>query len=313
MPKFSCFAPFGILAFSGAPSEMEGQYRALSGQLDAAFDPADPNNEAEKYATARHLARVNLTLKRAGYQRDVAKALDLLPLREADYNVTPGPYDYPLQRNQRLSALKLLPLGGTTSNITAALSALLGPGFLRLRTVAATELVASLPTSAFQPLGKVAKFLQLVYPIAVVGSQWATYQNLDTTIAAPVTLALGDVVTVQGENNSQAETVTVTGLRSVAAGLQFQATFTQEHDVGSTVTTMPFPRWTSSQSFLYVEVTAAVAGNPVQRQAIDAIMSKLVRGTVEWGTVSAASGLLTQFQIASTPLGTGVVGSSVAA
>jgi hypothetical protein len=318
MPLFSCFTPFGVLAFSSKPSEAQKQYQVIGTQLDQALDttpgyPTSEDNEGEKYANARHLARQVLALQHAGYQRDVTKASDLLPLREADYQVTPGPYDTLVQRQNRLLALRALPLGATTSNITSALSALLGSGFIKLRTVAHTELTSNLPTSNFQPPGIIPKFLQLAYPIAVTGSQWATYQNLDTTIAAPVTLALGDKVTVGGENNSQAEVVSVTGLRSVAAGLQFQATFTQSHDAGSTVTTMPFPRWTSSQSFLYVEVTAAVASNPVQRQQIDAIMQKLTRGTVEWATVSVASGLVTQFQIATTPLGTGTVGSSVPA
>ena len=238
------------------------------------------------------------------------KASDLLPLREADYNVTPGPYDTLSQRQARLLALRSLPQGATQANIGGALSALLGSGFIKLRRVAASEALSSLPTSNFQPAGKVPKFLALSYPIAVTGPQWVTYQNLDSTIPNAILLNLGDVVTVGGENNWQAEVVTVTGLRTTSAGLnQFQATFTNSHDAGATVTTMNFPQWLSTQAFLYVEVTSAVATNPVLRQQIDTLMAKLVRGVVQWATVTVNGSYLTQFLIGTTPLGTGVVGT----
>ena len=320
MPKFSAFTPFGILAFSSAPSELEKQYNALGTQLDRAFDttPGQPNsedNEAQKYALARHLARLNLTLKRAGYQRDVSKAYDILPLREADFLVTPGPYDTPLTRQQRLTAMRALPLGATSSNISTALTSLLGAGFLGLRVVRASEAVASLPTSNFQPqpLGLEAKFCALTQPIGRTGLQWVSYQNLDPTITAPVVLTAGGQVTVGGESNVQAEVVTVAAVQTTSAGVRlFQATFANAHDNGASITNMPFPRWTSTQNFLYVEVTPAVAANPRTRAQIDAIMAKLVRGVTQWAIVGVSGGTIGPFTIGSTPLGTSTLGTTAA-
>ena len=318
MPKFSAFTPFGILAFSAAPSELEKQYTALGTQLDRAFDttPGQPNsedNEAQKYATARHLARVSLTLKRAGFQRNVSKAYDLLPLREADFLVTPGPYDYPLQRQQRLTAMKALPLGATSSNISGALSALLGAGFVGLRIVRAGEAVASLPTSNFQPLGLEAKFCALTQPVGRTGLQWVSYANLDPTITAATVLTAGGQVTVGGESNVQAEVVTVAAVQTTSSGTRlFQATFANAHDNGASVTNMPFPRWTSTQNSLYVEVSPPVAANTRTRAQIDAIMAKLVRGVTQWVIVASSGGTIGPFTIGTTPLGTASLGTIAA-
>ena len=310
MPKFSAFTPFGILKFSSAPSELEGQYRALGQQLDQAFDPADPNNEAEKYATARHLARVNLTLQRAGNQRDVTKALDLLPLRERDFLVTPSPFDNLLVRQNRLAALKMQQLGATASNIRNTLSTAIGSAFVGLKINTPASTARDLPTSCFQPLGLESVWLQLTLPVAVPGLQWATYQNLDPTITTPEALQLGDTVTVQGENNWLAEVVTVAAIQTTAAGLfQFQATFANAHDVGAIVTTMPYPRWATTQCFLYVELTPAGAINPLVRLQVDAIMARVARGVVQWATVGASGGLIGPFVIGTSPLGTAALGS----
>jgi|HubBroStandDraft_5_1064220.scaffolds.fasta_scaffold21019_3 hypothetical protein len=310
MPKFSAFTPFGILAFSGAPSELQLQYQALSQQLDQAFDPSIPSNEAEKYATARHLARINLTLQRAGNQRDVTKAVDLLSLRERDFMAIPGPYDSTLTRQNRLKAAKLMALGANASNIRNTLATALGSAFVGLRLVKASERATDLPTSNFQPLNLESKFLQLTLPLAVTGVQWATYENLDTTIATPALLNVNDQVTVQGENNVVAEVVQVTAVQTTTTGAnQFQANFTNGHDIASTVTTMPFPRWSSTQSFMYVELTPAAAVNPVIRAQVDAIMAKLVRGWTQWAQVAASGGFIGPFAIGTTPLGTATFGT----
>ena len=313
MPRFSAFTPFGVLRFSSAASEVENQYTALGLQLDGAFDPADPNNEAEKYATSRHLARINLTLQRAGNQRNVNKCLELLPLREADFIASHGPNDCPLQRQQRLAAAKLLPAGGTAANIRTALASMLGPAFLGLRIVAQSEALNDLPASTFQSLTIESKWVRLVLPVAVTGLQWASYANIDTTNPTPVILGTGDRVTVQGEHNAQAEPVTVASTQVTTAGVQqFQATFANAHDAGATVTTMPFPRWTSTRCMLFVEVTPAASVSALLRAQIDALMAKMTRGFVQWATVAVGTqtaGIVGFFIVGTSPLGTTTLGS----
>ena len=322
MPRFSAFTPFGILAFSSAPSELEVQYGILGAQLDQAFDttpgePASEDNEAQKYATARHLARVRLALRRAGYQRDTSKARDLLPLREADFLVTPGPFDSLLQRQQRLTALRALPLGATASNLRSALAAALGAAFVGLRLVAPSERAVNLPASNFQPLGVEAKFLRLAQPVATPGVlQWVSYANLDPTDPTPVLLSAGDAVTVQGENGALAEVLVVAAVRSTTldavAVNQIQVTPTNTHDIGATLTTMPFPRWVSTQSVLYVEVTPAAAVDPIVRGTVDSLLARLARGVTQWATVAVAGGTIGPYVVGTSPLGTATVASVAA-
>lgn len=316
----SGFTRFGFLRFAGGKSAPQKFYEALGAQLDKAFDttyglPQSEDNEAEKFALAMHLARVDVTLRKAGNQRDVTKATDLLPLREADFLATPGPFDTIYTRQQALLALRALPLGATQSNIASALTAALGSDFVKLRVMSITnDTVTDLPTSNFQLTTIVPKFLQLTLPLGVTGLQWATYGNLDPTITAPVYLNVGETVTVQGENNAQSEVVTVAAVQTTAAGLlQFQATFANGHDQGATVTTMNFPRWTSTQAILLVEVSAAAASDPIRRGKVDPIMAKLCRGFTQWATVTQSSpGVLGPIQLGLTPLGTTCMVGSLA-
>jgi hypothetical protein len=320
--KFSAFSRLGFFQFVGGNVQPAPQrhYDALVAQLGKAFDltpglPTSEDNEAEVFANAYNLARAEITLKKAGYQRDVSKVTDLLTLQEASFQATPLPTDTLWQRQQRLLALKALNIGASASNIRGVLSKALGSAFVGLRicTLSSGEAFADLPTSNFQPLNLVGKWLKLVAPVGLTGSQWASYGMLDPTVPFDDPLALGDVVTVQGENNVVAEAVTVTGLRTVAGTdasgaatvvQQFQAVFGFGHDTDATITTSTFPRWTSSVAILLVEVTPAASVDMNTRAMVDAIMQKVCRGTCQWATVSSNGVSIGPFLVGISPLGT---------
>jgi hypothetical protein len=328
--KFSAFSRFGFFRFVGGNVQPAPQrhYDALVAQLGKAFDltpglPTSEDNEAEVFANAYNLARAEITLKKAGYQRDVSKVTDLLTLQEASFQATPLPTDTLWQRQQRLLALKALNLGANSSNIRNLLKTALGTAFVGMKicTLSSGQAFADLPTSNFQPLNLVGKWLKLVAPVGLTGSQWASYGMLDPTVPFDDPLALGDVITVQGENNVIAEAVTVTGLRTVAGTdasgaatvvQQFQAVFGFGHDNNATITTSTFPRWTSSAAILLVELTPAAAIDPNTRAMVDAIMQKVCRGTCQWATVAASGGLLGSFTVGISPLGTATVGAVTA-
>ena len=324
MPEFSCFTPFGFLEFSGEPSVAEKLYDALGIQYDVAFDTtpgleASENNEAEKYALAMHLARVQLTTQRAGDQRNVANAVDMLPNQEASYLAKPGANDTIYQRQQRLVAIRALSLGATQSNIAGVLAATLGSAFLKLRVVAQAEVATDMPTSNFATPGIPPVVVQLVDPVATTGEPlWVTYTGIDPT-NPNVGLIAGTDITVQGENNAQAEVVTVaaTQVAELPGGTsvsQFKATFAFSHDPGATATSGPLCRWVSTKAFLYVELSAAAVVDPIIRAQVDVLMGKLTRGVTGWASVGLGFGgaHLSQFQIGITPLGTAVIGSGVA-
>lgn len=318
--RFSGFTRFGFLRFSGDKPEPQKFYEALGAQLDVAFDttpglPQSEDNEAEKFATAMHLARISVTLKKAFNQRDVTLATDLLPLRELDYLAQPGPFDTIYTRGQRLLAIKQQALGATQSNLAGALALALaipggGSDFIKLRPAAPSDFVFTQPTGVFPTPTIIPKFLQLTFPVAVTGTVFASYGNLDTTIPTVNQLAIGDVVTVQGESMSQGEVVTVLAVQTLADGtLQFQATFTKAHEQGATVTTMPFPRWQSTQAFLYVEVGQTAAKDPIRRGKVDAVMAQMARGVTQWAIVSTSGGNIGPFTLNVSPLGTATVGT----
>ena len=302
-------------------------FESLGKQFDVAFDTTGGNEQAltalaEKFALAYLLARIEWVLVKAGNQRNVQWATDLLPLREEDFLSTPGAYDTIFQRGQRLAAIRLLPGGATQSNIANMILATIGSSFVKLRVVAPAERATDLPTSVFRAQGLLPKFLQLVVPLAVTGgSVLIGYGNLDPTITTPVLLSVGDVVTVQGENKAQAEVVTVTSVVTLAEPVYygttpvtqfFGATFQKSHDVGATVTTMNYPRWSSTQCFLYVEVTPAAAVNPIIRTQVDTLMERVARGWAGWSVVAASGGAIGPFTLNVSGLGTATIGSVTA-
>ena len=321
--RFSAFTRFSHFRFSGAKPRPQVWWESLGRQFDVAFDTTGANEAAltpiaEKFALAYHLARIEWYLVKAGNQRNVQLATDLLPLREADFQAVPGAMDTIFQRGQRLAAIRLLPGGATTANISNMLLATIGSAFVKLRVVAPAERATDLPTSAFTHAGTLAKFLQLNVPMAVTGTQYVGYSNIDHTLTSPVLLAIGDVVTVQGENKAQAEVVTVTNVLTLPEPIYFgstpvinffQADFTKAHDVGATVTTMNYPRWSSTQCFLYVEVTPAAAVDPVIRGRVDALMQRVARGWCQWATVAASGGSIGPFTLGVSGLGTATIGT----
>ena len=155
--RFGPFARFGFLRFVGGDEQPAPQrhYNALVAQLGKAFDltpglPASEDNEAEVFANAYNLARAEITLKKAGYQRDVSKVTDLIVDQEASFLVTPLPTDTLWQRQQRLLALKALNLGASAQNIRGVLQKALGSAFVGLRILTlGSEAFADLPTSNF--------------------------------------------------------------------------------------------------------------------------------------------------------------------
>lgn len=279
--------------------------------------PSSADNEAEVFANAYNLARANATLRKAGNQRDLSKVSDLIALKEADFQATPLPTDTLWMRQQRLLALKLAPLGASAQNLTNVLTAALGASFLGLRVLVlgGTESVANFAPSNFQALTLVGKWLRLVAPVAgpqitADEPQWASYGNLEPTNPALDALAIGDMVTVQGENGATGEVVEVLALQLASDGTpQFQATFMQGHDTGSTVTTAPFPRWTSSQSLLLVGLTQSASMDPIVRAKVDTIMGKICRGVTQWATIYNDTGSSQPFRVGQSPLGTATVGS----
>lgn len=274
MPKFSAFTPFGQLRFSSAPSYVEQWYKLLprlwGTHLD--FTQVGTYDEELLYAVARMFALMQAELEHASNQKLPLKCYDLLSKQELDYQLTPGPNDSILTRQQALAAAMALTRGAYASNVVNVLKLLLGTGFLcYLPNPASTPTVyPASPGSgpgAFKDVRVPAKFLQTVDPIDALygggGATWVAYQALDTTSLPTITWSAG--ATFSAAHGTQpAQTVLPTSVN--ANGFYFMCTTS-----GTTGTTEP--AWPSS-------VGSTVTDGSVVWTCVATIAPALVTGDV---------------------------------
>jgi len=131
-------------------------------------------------------------------------------------------------------------------------------------------------------------------------------------------LHVGQKLTIQGENTSQAENVSVLAVSltpqgTAGAGPCFQAAFNKAHDAGSTVLTGVFPYWWSTQRQLLVVLPPASAISRDTRRQVDELMRKPTRSVDIWAVVQATTqtntgGTIGPLQIGS-PMGAVTIGS----
>lgn len=319
MPRFSAFTPFGQLAFSSKLSMADRIYRAMKGAVSDAFDMSvGTHQEAKVYAAARGMARAGMALVRAGNQAQFAKATDLLPLLEADYDLTPGAIDNINTRRVRGAAAERLSRGAALENIVASLRTILGSSFLAVRTLTAAEATVypvapygDARVNALLPTAQ-ARHVKLTNGATAAGGLLVGYTNLDPT-RGEVALLAGDVVMVQPENSGLSEKVTVIAVTGSGSTRQFAATFARAHDVGAIVTTMPWPyQWSTKRSYLIV-VAAGAAIDINLRRLVDEFMSRVVPATSQWAIVQPTTqGALTvgPFTLGTSPLGAVPLGTT---
>lgn len=201
MPLLSVFTPCGQLRLSSAKSYVQQWYEILPKFWGGGFDFSEVGtyNESKLYAVARLLALVTGTLERAGNQANPNKVVDLLPLLEIDFLLSPGAKATLLERQQALAAAMRLPLGAGASNVVAILRAIAGSAFLAYvpnpggqggQTIAPAS--PGLGPGHFTDVRQPAKLLQLVDVVAQVGVPiWCAYQALDTSAVPSATWEAG--------------------------------------------------------------------------------------------------------------------------
>lgn len=194
MPRFSAFTPFGQFKMSAAPSYVEQFYRLLPRLWGTEIDCSvvGSYDEMKLYAVSRMCALMLIELEHAGNQANPYKAYDLLPLLESDYLITPGQNDTVPTRQAAVAAAMRLSQGAVGSNVVNLLKSLVGAAFLAyVPNPAGTPTV--FPASpgdgpgAFKDVNIPAKFLQIVDPVATIGTCWVAYQALDPS-AVPTTV-----------------------------------------------------------------------------------------------------------------------------
>lgn len=323
MPLLSAFTPCGMLACSSKPSHAEAIYHSLLAGLngDGArnYDVAEGSRtDAWAYATAMCLARAQYALEAAAHEADSRRVQYFLAEREAQYKLVPGAQDDFPARQARVTAARHAPGGGSASNVTAALQALLGADFRALRYTKPAE-VATWPAAiGDQPMSlqlptvplKVFKTLR---PVSLLGSQAVRYtrpSGFAISQGYQSKLIPGDVVVVSADDPSLAERVVVTAVGVEADVFDtFTAAFAMAHEPGATLTSGDYPAWVSTQRQFLVVLTPAAARDPERRRRVHELLDRLVRGTSTWAIVEeTAPGHAGPFLIGVSPLGPTTVG-----
>ena len=191
MPDYlSMFTPCGMLELTSKPSHAEVIYTQIVGSLAKSFDmSAGTRMEGWAYGVAMALGRAQYALDRGGNQAHPMTAYDLIPLLEQGYLVVPAINDTVPNRAATLAAIDALSGGGRINDLISGLRSLLGAKFLAI--VTAPKLTGTTPTvypsnpstgqGNWVPQSKPMRWLQLIDPVATIGSAWCAYQSLDTS------------------------------------------------------------------------------------------------------------------------------------
>ena len=324
MPKLSLFTPLGLLKLSAKQSPAESFYGQMRAALGDQFALDEGTHvEASVYARAMALGRAATLLEHAGDQAYPATITELIPSREAEFGIVPGPLDSIADRRRTLGAATLLPKGATYTALVEAFGALLGDDFLGIRPTPSPEAVNYPTELGDQPMNLQLpeverKFIRLMEPLTSGGPEYklVDYLPLDPnkgTFDAASRVLVGDVLVVDSENASRTERVTVT-LTSVGEdGFAFAATFTNTHAAGVSATTMPFPLWMSSKRHYMIALSPTAAVDAEKRRKTNELAARLFSCVATWsivaGTVTGGVGLAGPFTVGEGLLGVTPLGS----
>lgn len=289
--KFSAFAKFGHLRFSGKPTHGETFYKQIKNAFGGQYATTiGTRSEAWMFATAMALARVRYAKERAANQSSPQRVIEMLPVREMEYGLIPGRYDTIIDRQRALAAKMLLPEGARYTAVTAALQAAIGSDFLYYRTTKAGEIVAFPADPGEMSGGRrkwpgnwtrtvyAPKVVRLTSPASIIASDSTVHYE---PVEGGVEIKAGDVVVVGANNIGQAELMTVVS----ASSNTFTGRFKNAHDVGDICTTSYFPYWISTQRHVLVVVTPSAAVDPEKRRKVNVVMAEVMRGVTTWDTV----------------------------
>jgi len=329
---FSAFTPVDLYELSGATPIAERIYDSLISGLGGQYSPdggpppIGSRQEALCYMQALQIARARQRLHEARDQRLPSKVVDLLPVRETEYGLVPGPNDTIAQRQAAFAARKLLPKGGTKTNLIAALTALLGSDFVTLY-VNPINTALNFPVTCgawpqnLQRADAPRKIVKLTSPVDFIGTaKTVSYTTLPTPLyplgAQAEAIVAGDVVVFDTGSSGQIDRVNVTGATVIPSfqGVSpngtisgtLTANFTRPHESGSMGYVGDFPLWLSPRRHMVVFVSAAAAADPERKRKVHDLMSRMVKATTTWAITASMPGspnVSTQWQLGVPGLG----------
>jgi len=317
MPNFSVFQDFTGFSFSSAPAKGEQIYNAAKAAVEPAFKLTPGTyEEARIYAQSMGLARIAYALERARNQLNALKVVELLPELEYDWSLVPSASAGIYDRQIALSIRMKLPRGARRENVEEILRDIYGDDFILLRFLEPTE-VTLWPFTPWNGPGVFSredvsilpKFFKLKEAISP-GIRTVHYEPIQEN--DPLTLKVGEYVSVQVENLDYAEKVLVTETGSDENGLTFSGIFLLPHGNGASVLTGTIPIWMSSQRRSYIVIDADSATDVAKYLEAAEAMNKVQRSVTQWGIVQPTTPGATTigpFTLNITPLGTSTIGT----
>lgn len=251
-------------------------YEALVESYGPAF--IGPYVEADIYAQAMCLGSSQLEVKRAAGQQNPATCTEMLPGQLTQYGIVPLSTSSNQTRRNALAAAMTLRNGARIDALTDGLRGILGANLIAVVVNEGTQPSWDTPGTAgtgIDPIDYAPLYKPPSTTITVVSSNSyimpsGSPQTVAVSHAAgePRVLALGERVVVAPNKNGLSEVVTVTAPTSATT---ISGIFTKAHDVGTLITTAPFPNQIGYQDFVQVIVASNAAGTAL---AIDATTLK---------------------------------------
>lgn len=331
--RFSCFATFGMLAFSSKPTHAEGFYKAMVASLGGQFATHEGSREdAKLYADAMAFARARYALEHAGLQIFPSLVQELLPTREQEYGVIPNPTDTLQDRHRALAAAYLLPLGASRTAVEMVLRATLGDDFVAYRPTPKGEALIFPAAPGDQPqnlqLASVPRKLIKLTESVTIGlgvpqhvryERFASNEVFTPNNADFHALKIGDEVVIDPGNMDVAEVVEVQELSyefdDFEAGPFYptmKVTLNNAHAAGAPGTTAPWPFWRSSKRHNLVVLSSSAAADAESRRKADLVLGKVLRGVSTWdlaGESAPGSGKTGPFKVGVGQIGVTTIGT----
>lgn len=289
MPGFGALAPFGLLEFSSEPTLAERVYESLQDATKGTFDVSwGTHVQASNYVRAIALGCARAYLRHAGAQRRPSGAVEMLPALEDRFGVTPPRGATHDERVEEVALRKLVSRGPRADALLGACMAILGDGFVTLKTFEPGEVVTypALP-------GVVGLFTAPERPhrawkleSSFVESENSPFDHEYSALGEDdgATMSVGDVLVIDGHDYEKAELFEVREVGVEVNRKWFRAnttlgvgTFGKPHGRGAPILSYS-PAWNSTQRTIVVVGTPTAARNPAVRAKLFARLSRMVRG-----------------------------------
>lgn len=313
--RLSAFTPLGLLRLSNETPTAERIYRSLNAGLGGQFSTETGSFfDATHFAMARGMARARRRIQQAAMQGIPRHMTDLLPLKELEKELIPGPNDTLKERRDAVAARTRLPATSTVSVVESELSELLGADFIAYRPTPIDEVsdIGDKDAVTMKRPDADRKIVRLLSSVTENGSitPWTIRYEVVAGDSSPLSpeplkLVAGEVLVLEPHRLGRGESITIQSVS--AAPDQFTAIVGKTHEEGAIGFTHPLPIDSTTKRHSLIVVTQSCALDQEKRRKINGLMRRLARSTSTWDIVAQDGVRVQQFRIGEPAIGISIV------